>query len=468
MRQIYKYTKIIIVVCITGSCLYSCERKVVVRTQAVVCPQYNNADATVVQVTDQYFPPDHRYVKKDSRRYGAAWAEFLAFKYNIPLHVFEQESKGEAFEEFLKTGRGGASVYFPSCFEKFSEATFNTIVREIEGVYGKRVSTLSYGCGKVSYSDSLPRYVLGGRTSGYSSGKNNIDAITFYGDEIGRSFLKNNETLLEKLLKRPSGGRFYSDIQRNDMSIPLASAYTKVQVEKTIKNRGFYVNFMHWHDFYKSKNDSIIEGVKVMEPLFKSMHEAFQNNAYNSGLDYNEAVEYLYAKEALDSVKLIGFDNNTIEIQIYKSKKRDRDYSRIDTPISIVSDIKVLNGHTTLELSDQVPSAFLNKGMLLLNVVLDFETDHETIVLDLNGADEIEPLERKLTLSLVDKTTVMASHKAKFVLFRRKNGAQDYAVELVERAQSYSEKFNLPNLEDGYDYFCGAIDRKRESKIIAL
>ncbi|MAY54010.1 MAG: hypothetical protein CMC75_12220 [Flavobacteriaceae bacterium] len=121
-----------------------------------------------------------------------------------------------------------------------------------------------------------------------------------------------------------------------------------------------------------------------------------------------------------------------------------------------------------IELTYRVPSAYIDKGELLLNVVLDFSKEHETIEVDLKGTDKITPIENNLVLSLEGQTSVYATNEAKFVLFRRKKDAKDYAVEVVEREQSFSEKYNLPNLEDGYDYFCGAIDKRRQSTLIEL
>ena len=113
-----------------------------------VCRHYNDADATVMQVTDQYFPFDWSQYKNDARRFGSSYAEFLAFKHNIPLHVFEHESKQGSLEKFMQTGRGGASMYFPSCNVKFTRKKLNEIRGKVASASGYRPSTISYGCGK--------------------------------------------------------------------------------------------------------------------------------------------------------------------------------------------------------------------------------------------------------------------------------------------------------------------------------
>ena len=65
-------------------------------------------------------------------------------------------------------------------------------------------------------------------------------------------------------------------------------------------------------------------------------------------------------------------------------------------------------------------------------------------------------------------SNVKASVPSKFILFKRKKGAIHYAIEIADRTTTFSEKYELPDFDDGYDYFCGAIDKKRESTLIEL
>ena len=456
---------LLIVVALTANCKEP--KNPLFSINADVCSHYNAADATIVKLTDQYYPPDHHMVRDSDNKYGAAWAEFLAFKYDISLHVFERSIKGDAFEDFLATGRGGASVYYPSCLEPYKKKKLMSIRDDIEDVYGKSVSTLSYGCGKTDYLGALPEDMLGGRNSIYTLDAKKEDAITWYGENLG---YKNNLNFTEnkEMLDRAPGGRYYLQVQQGNATAKEAARNVKKQVLKTVQNNGFYTNFMHWNDEYKNSKDSLIKGITIIEPLFDAIRSGFTESSRNSGLDYNEAIEYLYGREAIDSLIVTYFDNNSLEIDIWKSAKRNRDYSRIDTPITISSDKRILNGAMNIELTDRVPSAYIDKGELLLNVVLDFSKEHETIEVDLKGTDKITPIENNLVLSLEGQTSVYATNEAKFVLFRRKKDAKDYAVEVVEREQSFSEKYNLPNLEDGYDYFCGAIDKRRQSTLIEL
>ncbi len=438
----------------------SCQKKEVFPKTIEVCPHYNCADATVIQLTDQYFPSNHNFVKKDSRKYTAAWAEFLAFKYNIPLHVFEQNVKGQEFEQFLKTGRGGASIYYPSCHFEYRKSKLDSIKAEVEEVYGKSISTLSYGCGKTYYADSLPNYILGGRTSEYVAMKSNSEVSIQYETATNLA-----------LLKRPAAGRYYTEIQRNKSTVANAALYVKNQVKKTIDKRGFYTNFMHWHDYYKNSSDSLIEGVRVMEAMFKAMHEGMVKSR-NSGLDYNEAVEYLFAKEAVDSVKILKSTPSTLTLGIQLSKKTDLDYNNIDTPITLrlrkdaIEDFEM----DRVEFSDKIKSVLEDDENYYLNLLLNFDLP-ENIVTFSSKKEPVEILELENALR-INKSwffrNVKASSPSKFILFRRKKEAINYEIEIVVRTTTFSEKYELPEFEEGYDYFCGAIDKKRQSTLIEL
>lgn len=442
----------------------SCQKKEIFTKSIEVCPHYNCADATVIQVTDQYFPPKHRFVRDDSRKYSAVWAEFLAFKYNVPLHVFEQNVKGEEFRGFLQTGRGGASIYYPSCHFEYRQSKLDSIKAEIENVTCRTISTLSYGCGKTKYSDSLPNYILGGRNSKFMSLSNNTEANTWYGEGVSAPEDFN-------ILNRSAGGRFYTDIQRNNQNLAQAGNYVTEQVSKTVANGGFYTNFMHWHDHYNNKNDSLIEGVTVMQPLFKAMQKGMKNSR-NAGLDYNEAIEYLYAKEAIDSVQILESTSSVLKIEIQLSKKRNADYSVIDTPVtfSVRKDAMEAFEIDEVDLNTKLLSVFEDDDRYYLNIMLDF-TQSEIIVTLHSKKDRVEILELEEALRVSKRwfvNGVKASEPSKFILFRREQGAKEYEIEIVHRTVSFSEKYDLPELDEGYDYFCGAIDKKKESTLIEL
>ncbi|MDX1461432.1 MAG: hypothetical protein R3359_00125 [Marinirhabdus sp.] len=446
------------------------ERGQATHGEIAVAEHYNGADATVLQITDQYFMPYSYYVRDDNRKYSAAWAEFLAFKYNVPLHVFEQNVKGSMFKAFLQSGRGGASVYYPTCHDTYRKSKLDSIIAEIGDAYGRTPTTISYGCNVVSYADSLPNYILGGRTSEYVHLKSGAEAITWYGKDMGNLY-DQDFSELSQLLKRSAGGRYYTDIQRDDISVENSAKYVKEQVQQSVRTHGFYTNFMHWHDQYKNTDGAVIEGVAVMEQLFDAMHKGLKG-ARNSYLDYNEAVEYLYAKEAVDAISVREESADRMIIDLIHSKKRDRDYSVIATPISVKIPKHKLHNFdmTTVAKQERVVSIFEDENNYYVNISLDFEQKKTEITLNRGQSSyEILNLDRKLKIvKAFFSDQITANMPCKYVLFKRKKGANSFEVELMDRRYNFSEKYELPDLEEGYDYFCGAITRTRESAIIQL
>lgn len=435
-----------------------------------VAPHYHGADATIIQLTDHYYPNTYPNFQKDSRKNAAAYAEFLAFKHNIPLHVFEETDKWEAFENFLKTGRGGASVYYPSCFKEFEESRLNSIISDIESVYGRRPTTLAYGCGKTDYSENLPKYILGGRNSSAPFSAFNQEVNTWYGDNCGDK-LDVDFSDTQEIINRPSGGRFYSEIQRYSVPIDSASKYVKAQVVKTVQIRGFYTNFMHWQDYYPNKNGDTIEGVDVMPYLFKALQDG-TGSARVAKIDYNEAIEYLYAKEAIDSISLSKNTEDKFRLNITFRKNRPIDYSVIKTPVTFILPKKLISKFEKKAVhfnSEYGLEVIQDKDNFYVNIPLDFSKETNLIDFQFINSEENIPFAfQKPILNKTDKNTVISNSDSKFVIFRRKKSAPEYDIEIVDRKFDYSKEYRLSTLDSEYDYFCGAINKQRESSLIAL
>tara|TARA_R110002074_G_scaffold352962_1_gene524567 strand:- start:163062 stop:164486 length:1425 start_codon:yes stop_codon:yes gene_type:complete len=438
--------------------------------KVTVASHYQGAEATIIQLTDHYFPRRYSNFQKDSRKDAAAFAEFLAFKHNIPLHVFEETDKWDEFEDFLNTGRGGASVYYPSCFKDYSLAELNSIISEIENVYGRRPTTLSYGCGKTEYTDSLPNYILGGRNSSAPFSKFNQVANTWYGQNCGND-LEVDFSKTKNLINRPAGGRFYSEIQRYGASYEEASLYVIDQVTESINTSGFYTNFMHWHDYYTNKEGDTIEGVKVMPYLFQALEKGIGDN-HTAKIDYNEAIEYLYAKEAIDSVYLSKNAESKFKINLIFKKTRPIDYSVIKTPITLIfskKSIQELGGKAISFESDYGLGVVKDSSNFYVNIPLDLSKESNSVRIDLIDFEEnIEVSFQKPNLKRKGNNTIISTTASKFVVFRRKKEAPEYEIEIVDREFNYSKEFQFKGFEEGYDYFCGAINKQRESSLIAF
>jgi hypothetical protein len=448
-----------------------CENKnsMPVDLEVTVCGHPNCAEATIMQVTDQYYPSSWEWFLNDSRKFSATWAEFLAFKYNIPVHVFEQNVKGKEFEEFLNMGRGGVSVYYPSCFDEYRKSKLDSIIYEIEKVYGRKPTTLSFGCGIVQYHDSLPSYILGGRTTSYMTLASGMDVISWYGNDCGIS-VNWDFSDSKSILTMPIGGRYYRSIQKDNITIQDASFRVVEQVKKTIKNSGFYVDFMHWQDYYENDEGELVEGVTVMPEVFKAMANGIKDT-YTAKVDYNEAVEYLYAKEAIQKVTITVLNKKEAILQFKLDAYRPVDYHVIQTPVTIrlyKKDLgqfkydKAVLGSTLINVRD-------DGEYVLFNVMLDYSNPDYSVNLHTGMYRTLQPKIKDLKIvkhPFID--AVISSNAAKYILFRRKKEANNYEVEIIERTKFYSKKFNLVNLDSGYVYFCGAIDKNRESTLIEL
>jgi hypothetical protein len=449
---------------------YSCnKRKQIVKTDHIeVCKHYNCADATILQVTDENFPSNWEDHQNDSRKYCAAWAEFLAFKYNILIHVFERNIKGKEFKNFLKTGRGGASIYYPSCLKTFRIGKLNSIMSDIENVYGREPTTLSYGCGKTHYRDELPEFILGGRNSSYTPYYSEQDAVTWYGEDCGFSG-RMDFSDIKNIRSRPSGGRFYTDIQVNNVDINDGSNFVIEQVQKTVKNSGFYTNFMHWQDYYKTEDGALIEGVHVIPILYEAISAGI-GDASNAKVDYNEAIEYLYIKEAVDSVKLVTYYDNNPELLVYIRKARSIDYNIIKTPITLNFNKKQFNDfdYKRIVLSDQIVSVSQDDDHFYIKAILDFNASEQYIEIELDSPRLISHQFQKPDLKIINSESVQATIPSKFILFRKRIHAKDYELEVVDRSYDYSKEYKLENIDSNYQYFVGAINKNRESTVIEL
>lgn len=300
-----------------------------------VCEHFNNADATIIQCSDQYYNQTATY--NIHRQYSAEVAEFEALKNNIPIHVFEEKVE-PGLTEFIKMGRGGLGIYYPSCSISYKTSLLDSIAENLNTVYGRIPSTLAYGCGKTYYSDSLPNYILGGRNSSFGSPKsvkNGIPVCTFYGKGLGNASVYPVESTSFRK-NRLCSSRSWANVINGGLTEEQSLNFIKNVVKNTISTKGFYLDFMHWHiDDINNKNAQ-----KFIPKLFSAINEAVDKN-YIAKVDYNQAIEYLYAKESIDSVSLVEKKEH-YQIKVYTSKKHeDIDYSVIKTPVSFKTTINI-------------------------------------------------------------------------------------------------------------------------------
>ena len=228
---------------------------------------------------------------------------------------------------------------------------------------------------------------------------------------------------------------------------------------------------MHWHDYYTNKEGDTIEGVKVMPYLFQALEKGIGDN-HTAKIDYNEAIEYLYAKEAIDSVYLSKNAESKFKINLIFKKTRPIDYSVIKTPITLIfskKSIQELGGKAISFESDYGLGVVKDSSNFYVNIPLDLSKESNSVRIDLIDFEEnIEVSFQKPNLKRKGNNTIISTTASKFVVFRRKKEAPEYEIEIVDREFNYSKEFQFKGFEEGYDYFCGAINKQRESSLIAF
>ncbi len=422
-----------------------------------VSSHYNNADATIIQCSDQYYNQLATY--NTSRQYSAEVAEFNALKYNIPIHVFEGKIE-HGLKDYLDMGRGGVSAYFPSCTEEYSEKMLDSILNVLTPVYGRRPTTMAYGCGKTNYADSLPNYILGGRNSSGSTPKTlklGAPVCSYYGKDAGDPSVYPAESF-SFLRNRLNASRSWVNIIMDDLSEEESLSYVKTEVEKVISNKGFYLDFMHWHiDEYKGKNAQ-----QFIPKLFQSMGEAI-NKSYIAKVDYNQATEYFYGKEAIDSVSLVE-KADVYEISVYVKKKFDKiDYDVIKTPISFQTNISLENAQKLG--GEDVKSVTFRKDQTIINAFVDFNKPVNKIIIDKNNGSKFLTLKFDVSQK---NNAILTTDVTKATFFQKNK--EDYKVKIIKRSLTFSKnhEFAFKTDNSDYEYYVGVINKLGESKLIKV
>lgn len=422
-----------------------------------VCAHFNNADATIIQCSDQYYNQTATY--NINRQYSAEVAEFEALKSNIPIHVFEEKVE-RGLKEFVGMGRGGVSMYYPSCSKEYRKTALDSIIKELEGVYGRKPTTIAYGCGKTNYSEDLPNYILGGRNSSYGSPKmlnKNIPVCTYYGEGFGESSIYDVSSS-SFIRNRLNSSRSWANVIVDNLSELESLDFIEKEVERAVSNNGFYVDFMHWHiGDVKGKNAQ-----KFIPKLFNTINKAVKGN-YISKVDYNQAIEYQYAKSSIDSVSLVEKKDYYL-IKVYTNQRYKKiDYSVIKTPVSFKT---LINIEELMNLGgDDIESVSKVNGAIIINALINF--NEKVNVIKVNKKVESKFL--SLTCDAIYEDNKIYSEYPIKVTFFKKN-KNDFKVEIIKRSLEFKtvHTFDLDVYSNEYDYYAGIINKLGESKIIKI
>jgi hypothetical protein len=425
-----------------------------------VCEHFNNADATIIQCSDQYY--DHTATYNINRQYSAEVAEFEALKNNIPIHVFEEKTE-RGLKEFIQMGRGGLSAYYPSCFFEYKKSKLDSILEVLSTVYGRNPTTIAYGCGKTHYRDSLPNYILGGRNSSHGSPSTvskGIPICTYYGNDSGDPSIYPVQSA-SFIKSRLCASRSWTNVLVYDLSEEESLSFIKNEIENTISKSGFYLDFMHWHiDAKESKNAQ-----KFIPKLFNTFKEAIANS-YVAKVDYNQAIEYLYAKSSIDSVSLIE-EKEFYQMTVYTKKHEDIDYSVIKTPVSFKTLIDIKNEELNKLGGENIKSITEIKDKLIINAFIDFNKKVNKIVVYKNAEPKFLSLECE---AYFKDNAIYSKNPIKVTFFRKDKHDEEYKVEIIKRSLNFKLKheFKIDSDPDKYNYFAGIINQLGESKIIKI
>lgn len=441
----------------------SCKTKPVTY-KVEVAKHFNNAQATIIQCSDQYYNQTATY--NQYRQYSAETAEFYALKYNIPIHVFENKVE-KGLQSFVEMGRGGVSMYYPSCTKEYDSLYLKQITNDLQKVYGKQPTTLAYGCGKSHYSSLLPKAILGGRNSsrGTPNGlKSGTPICTFYGNQSGESgnYPVNTSSFIKNRL---SASRAWDLKHTDNLTDEEVLSFLETEVKRTINNNGFYIDFMHWHiDEFKG-----INAQEFIPKLFKSFSNAVDNN-YISKVDYNQAIEYFWGKQAIKNVEMNEFENHfTLTVQL-KELNPDIDYTLIQTPMSfVVKNSDKYQTYTNINFygGQNVHSIVTIEGNIVFNVFLDFNNTTNTIKIDKQTVSKLKELNYTLKSN---KNTIESTQPIKVTFFEQIKGDEAHKIRILSRSLKYDTKhtINTSLLKENCNYFAGTINELGESKLIEM
>lgn len=377
-------------------------------------------------------------------------AEMWGLKHNIKLHCFDKAYSQVRKDAYLMGGVD-FGVYFNSCQLDVELNPLNYVggfVDDIANVRdGKKPSTLSYGCGKVSYSETIKPYFLGGRNSGYG---NNIDGEIIYDNNIVHSDIisKNSTTRFGYYTPLVGGGNI-SGTEAEGL------AHVTSQIDRALLNNGWYTDFAHWHWLDDSMHlNTHLENIR---------NSIGVNNIFSGS--YNEMVEYLYVRSSITNVNL---SNNIINIS-YSQNINTADYDLINMPLYIRVDlsgtslqgkyIKTSGGNNILSLGN---------NEYIIEVLLDYtnSTKQITLLEDLNDNSYIS-LNNPI-VNIVGNNITSDQH-IKVTLFSKDNAEEEYNVVIDERILILNNNHTLTTVLSGTrDYYLGYINEYGKSGLISL
>ena len=187
------------------------------------------------------------------------------------------------------------------------------------------------------------------------------------------------------------------------------------------------------------------------------------NKSYIAKVDYNQATEYFYGKEAIDSVSLVE-KADVYELSVYVKKKFDKiDYDVIKTPISFQTNISLENAQKLG--GEDVKSVTFRKDQTIINAFVDFNKPVNKIIIDKNNGSKFLTLKFDVSQK---NNAILTTDVTKATFFQKNK--EDYKVKIIKRSLTFSKnhEFAFKTDNSDYEYYVGVINKLGESKLIKV
>jgi hypothetical protein len=299
---------------------------------AYVAPYRYDCNSSHSEISDM-----EAYYPGESLNLHGVFAEPDLMKYNIPASCsvpypssYMSPVNKEDWGLIQQFGR----ISYKTCYYLGTPLGFSDTVSDAHKNYiyskiGFYPSTLTYGWGNDSGKNVLIGKFLGGRNSLEFYGSTPTDAETTFGNYNTKYYgYPNKQLTIYNLISKNNSSRWLDIINPAwyNQTIEVADAYLTSEINKTIINKGWFNNFIHWQN----------ANVGQLGHYFNLINNIYSNVWKCS---YDEIVEYYWYRQLISSLTITNTTNSVI-VTINKMTIPDYvDPLLLQTPISIVVDL---------------------------------------------------------------------------------------------------------------------------------
>lgn len=330
-------------------------------------------------------------------------------------------------------------------------------------------SGISYRNGQAAMAGTLYPYFLGGRNSSNGPISTNGSAQTWYGSTYG--FKTGTLDIREYFNSYVNSSRWWDFWSNMGYSRAQADAYVTQEIIKTIANRGWYRDFIHWH----SARDA--GTLTTIDEFYAMMRSTFGAN-FVWTCSNGEALEYMFLRESVQRVAAVEIEGNVLVIADVIAPFATKSVKGIPAPdlfntYNIPLSVRVDLTSTSLA-GKQVKSNYgkiRSLGSNVYIVQIPFQTKSENIIgVTLSeGTDgifvETKPV---ITTSISDGIlTVQTNMPTKAVLFGVATGGQEIDSLPIARSNAFNTIHAFEH-KTGMSYRVGAISEFYQASLKVL